>query len=194
VAKPASSVKRLTPVEVAQHRKDGQCFHCNEFFTNGHKVCKQLFCIKVTEDDDTPANDTDMPVISIHTLTGIRPHAGRSMQLYVVINGTWITALVDSGSTHNLVDTAERIGLKFGGRAGLRVTVANDERAHSPGCCKDLPITIGDEPFTLDCFGLALGSHEMVLRVQWLESLGPILWDFTARTIVFVRNGHRVCW
>jgi hypothetical protein len=99
VAKPALSVKRLTPVEVAQHRKDGQCFHCNEFFTNGHKVCKQLFCIEVTEDDDTPTNDTDMPVISIHTPTGIRPHAGRNMQLYVVINGTRITALVDSGST-----------------------------------------------------------------------------------------------
>jgi hypothetical protein len=79
------------------------------------------------------------------------------------------------------------------GRAGLRVIVANDERVHSSGCCKDLPITIGDELFTLDYFGLTLGSHEMVLGVQWLESLGPILWDFTACTIVFVRNGHRIC-
>jgi hypothetical protein len=34
----------------------------------------------------------------------------------------------------------------------------------------------------------------MVLGVQWLESVGPILWDFTAHTIVFIRNGHRVCW
>jgi hypothetical protein len=197
VAKPASSVKRPTPVEVAQHRKDGQCFHCNEFFTNGHKeVCKQLFCIEVTEDDDIPADDIDTPVISIHELTSIRPRAGRTMQLYVVINDARITALVDLGSAHNFVDldTAERIGLKFGGRARLRATVANGERVHSPGCCKDLPITIGDEPFTLDYFGLALGSHEMVLGVQWLESLGPILWDFTARTIVFARNRHRVCW
>jgi hypothetical protein len=51
--------------------------------------------------------------------------------------------------------------------------VANGERVHSLGYCKDLPITIGDEPFTLDCFGLMLGSYEMVLGVQWLESLGP---------------------
>jgi hypothetical protein len=92
------------------------------------------------------------------------------------------------------LDTVERIGLNFGGQAGLRVTVANGERIHSPGCCKDLPITIGDESFTLDCFGIALGSYEMVLRVQWLESLGLILWDFNARTIIFVRNGHRFCW
>jgi hypothetical protein len=90
VVKPASSVKWLTPAEVAQRHKDGQCFHCNEFFTNGHKeVCKQLFCIEVTKDDDTPADDTDTPVISIHALTGIHPRAGRTIQLYVVINDAW---------------------------------------------------------------------------------------------------------
>jgi hypothetical protein len=72
--------------------------------------------------------------------------------------------------------------------------VANDEHVQSLGCCKGLPIAIGDVPFTLDCFILALGSYGMVLGVQWLESLGPILWDFTARTIAFVRNGHQVCW
>jgi hypothetical protein len=66
------------------------------------------------------------------------------------------------------------------------------QACQSPGYCKDLPITISDESFTLDCFSLALGSYD--LDVQWLESLGPILWDFTARTIVFVQNGHRVCW
>jgi hypothetical protein len=32
----------------------------------------------------------------------------------------------------------------------------------------------------------------MVLGIQWLESLGPILWDFRNRTMAFVWNGHRV--
>jgi predicted aspartyl protease len=43
------------------------------------------------------------------------------MQLYAIIKGAQITALVDSGSTHNFMDldTAEHIGLKFGDRAGL---------------------------------------------------------------------------
>jgi hypothetical protein len=134
-------------------------------------VCKQLFCIKVTEDNDTQVDDTDTPVISIHAFTGIRPHVGCTMQLYIIINDARITALVHLGSTHNFVDldTAERISLKFGGRAGLRVTMANDERVHSPGCCKDLPITIGDEPFTLDYFNLALGSHEWCSRSSGLS-------------------------
>jgi hypothetical protein len=130
-------------------------------------VCKQLFCIEVIEDDDTPTDGTDTLVIPINVLTGIRPHTGRTMQLYVIIKGAQITALVDSGSTHNFVDldTAERISLKFGGRAGLRVTVANNKRVHRLSYCKDLPITIDDELFILDCFGLMLGSYEMVLGV-----------------------------
>jgi hypothetical protein len=75
VAKPASLVKQLTPAEVAQRNKDEQCFHYDEFFTQGHKqVCKQLFCIEV--DDDDMATPTDTSMISIHALISICPRAG----------------------------------------------------------------------------------------------------------------------
>jgi hypothetical protein len=53
---------------------------------------------------------------------------------------------------------------------------------------------IGSELFHLDCYRLALGSYDMVLGVHWLESLGPILWDFGKCTISFVRDGHGVLW
>jgi hypothetical protein len=32
----------------------------------------------------------------------------------------------------------------------------------------------------------------MVLGIQWLESLGPNLWDFKKRTMAFVRDGQQV--
>jgi hypothetical protein len=43
------------------------------------------------------------------------------MQLVVDINGVWLTALLDSGSTHNFVDLEEAVParLQLGGRAGL---------------------------------------------------------------------------
>jgi hypothetical protein len=34
----------------------------------------------------------------------------------------------------------------------------------------------------------------MVLGTQWLESLGPILWDFCCGTLAFVWNGHHIIW
>jgi hypothetical protein len=62
------------------------------------------------------------------------------------------------------------------------------------GRCLDMAIAIGDELFTIACYGLSLSSYEMVLQVQWLESLGPILWDFTSHTMAFVQDGHHVIW
>jgi hypothetical protein len=55
------------------------------------------------------------------------------------------------------------------------VVVANGDRIDSPGCCRDIDIAIGGELFRIDCYGLSLGSYDMVLGVQWLESLRPIL-------------------
>ena len=34
----------------------------------------------------------------------------------------------------------------------------------------------------------------MVLGVQWLGTLGPILWDFAKQTMAFKRSGKRVLW
>jgi hypothetical protein len=55
-------------------------------------------------------------------------------------------------------------------------------------------IVISNESFVIDRYRHALSSYKMVLGVQWLESLGPMLWDFTRRLLSFVRDGHQVCW
>jgi hypothetical protein len=60
--------------------------------------------------------------------------------------------------------------------------------ATSPGCCKNLRISVDGEGFYIDYYDLALGSYEMVLGVQWLESLGPMLWDFGKRTLAQQRT------
>jgi hypothetical protein len=57
-----------------------------------------------------------------------------------------------------------------------------------------MSFSITGEEFSIDCYGLMLGSYEMVLGVHWLESLGPILWDFSRCTMAFVHNGHQVTW
>jgi hypothetical protein len=164
-----------------QHRKDGQCFHCDQFFTNGHKlVCKHLFTIEVLDDhgDQAPQVDGDDRTISIHALIRVWPRSGKTMQFHININNTRRLALLDFGSTHNFVDndTADRASIKLGHRSGLKVAIANGDRVHSPVCCWNMSIIIGNEGFIINCYGLALGSYEMVLVMLWLESLGPMFW------------------
>jgi hypothetical protein len=117
------------------------------------------------------------------------------MQLAVTVNGTLLTALLDFGSTHNFMDleAASRASIVLSGQAGLHVVMANRDRVQCPGSCRDMSMIIGDELFHLHCYRLTLGSYDMMLGVHWLESLGPILWDFGRRTIS-VRNGHNVLW
>jgi hypothetical protein len=72
--------------------------------------------------------------------------------------------------------------------------VSNGDRVASSGCCTNLKIFIAGDAFTIDYYGLSLGSYDMVLGVQWLESLGLFLWDFKNRTLSFERNGRTVRW
>jgi hypothetical protein len=118
------------------------------------------------------------------------------MHIHVHIAGILLIALLNMGSTHNFINTdmATHVGLTLLGSSGLRVTVANDDHVTSPGCCRDLTVSIGNEQFIIDCYGLSIGPYDMVLGVQWLESLGPVLLDFASWTIAFMRNGHHVLW
>jgi hypothetical protein len=65
--KPAT--KMLSLAEIAERRHKGQCFHCDDLFTNGHRdVCKQLFMIELIDDTDESAFGTpEGPTISLHT-------------------------------------------------------------------------------------------------------------------------------
>jgi hypothetical protein len=194
-----ATVMCLTSAVIAHRQKDGKCFHCNDFFVQGHKKqCKQLFVIEVVvedSNDEQPPDGTE-PTISLHALTDIQPHSGRTMQVYIIINDTKLRALLDSGSNHNFVDSeaASRTSTVFGARHSLPVAVASGDRINSFRCCHILKISIANEDFIIDCYGLVLGSYEMVLGVQWLASLGPILWDFEKQSMSFVRNGCTVKW
>jgi hypothetical protein len=163
-----SFVLKLTPVEVAKCRSKNQCFHCNDQYVHSHKEqCKQLFTIEVITDELLVQPSEVDPAISLHTLIGIQPRSGHMMQVSVIINGCSLVVLLDSGSTHNFVDsaTAERVGLRLQHHSSLHVTVANGDHVYSPRCCRDLNIMIGGELFHIVCYGLALGSYDMVLVV-----------------------------
>jgi hypothetical protein len=157
-------------------------------------VCKHLFIIEVIDDKPPATGEASNPTISIHNLIGIEPRFDRTMKVVVTINKVQLTALLDSSLTHNFVHmtTATRAGLQLAARDNLYVAVTNGDRINSSRCCHNLPISIGREVFVIDCYGIALGSYDMVLGVQWLESLSPILWDFGRRTMSFIQDGHRV--
>jgi hypothetical protein len=43
-----------------------------------------------------------------------------------------------------------------------------------------------------DFFLLPLGNYEVVLGIEWLRTLGDVLWNFSKLTMKFTLNGQRV--
>ena len=105
------------------------------------------------------------------------------MLLKVAIQGECLLALLDTGCTHNFLqgDIMRRLGLQPAGGEHLRVT-------------RDVPISIEGEAFSITCVGLNLGCFDCILGVDYLRTLGAILWDFEAMTMAFWRDGRRICW
>ena len=105
-------------------------------------------------------------------------------------------ALLDSESSHNFIDIAlaQRAGVRLQPCPHLTVTVANGDRVASLGKAPAQNVSVDGEAFGVDLYALPLGEYDMVLGVQWLGTLGPILWDFTTHTMCFTRAGRSITW
>jgi hypothetical protein len=57
-----------------------------------------------------------------------------------------------------------------------------------------VPLSIDTEAFSISCFGVMLGSFDLILGYDFLCALRPILWDFARHRMTFTRGDHRVTW
>ena len=74
--------------------------------------------------DTASKHDITSPGALLHALTGIRTED--TMQLYVIINGILLLALLDTVSTHNFIDRSMANPIQLGAQPsrGLHITVA----------------------------------------------------------------------
>ncbi|XP_066320154.1 uncharacterized protein [Miscanthus floridulus] len=171
-------VKRLTQAEQEERRRLGLCYNCDEKYGRGHnRVCKKLFVLdSIEEDDDADAEGSDdgptgadAPVFSLHAVAGVR--VGKTIQVRVQLGSEVLTALLDTGSTHNFISEAAalRIGLPPQQQPRITATVANGERISCPGVLRQAPITIQGARFNVDLYMMPLAAYDM-------------------------RHGREVCW
>lgn len=105
---------------MADHRKLGLCYNCNEPYVHDHK-CPYLY-LEVTDyiveepNDDVPKDtttattaeamtfDPDTPMISLSMITGIRTED--TMQLRIQVGAQEFMTLLDLRSTHNFISSS----------------------------------------------------------------------------------------
>jgi hypothetical protein len=72
--------------------------------------------------------------------------------------------------------------------------VANGDRVSSRGICRAVHIFVDQDEFDIDIFVIPLEGYNIVHGVQWIRSLGPILWDFSRARVCCWLDDHRVVW
>jgi hypothetical protein len=118
------------------------------------------------------------------------------MQVRLRLGDVNVHALIDSGSTHNLVTekVASHTELPTVGCSSASVTMASGERVSCTGVYRRAPFSINDDQFSADFFMLPLPGYDVVPDTKWLATLGPILWDFAAFAMSFWHKDHLICW
>jgi hypothetical protein len=191
--------RRLTPDEMAERRRLGLCFNCNEKYTRDHnRFCRRIFFLDGVEIENAAEatgvaeNDGEAPCFSLQAVTGV-PMAG-TMQIAVALGVASFVALLDSGSTHNFIseEAARRSGLPLRQRPCLTALVAKGERVTCAGVICDAPLLIDGDSFLADLYVMPLVGYDVVLGTRWLGELGPIVWDLGRRRMSFQCQGRPI--
>ncbi|XP_068653851.1 uncharacterized protein [Aristolochia californica] len=161
--------------------------------------CKRLFSIELWEEGPEELPETDIveeeqqdPDLFLHAMHGLR--SSNTMQVKDKLHHLLLLALVDSGSTHNFISepVTKQLRLEIQQQKGLSVSVANGAKIVSVGLCANTPFTIEGHSFKADLLDIPLAGFDLVLGVKWLQLLGPILWDFQARTMTFTAQQGQI--
>lgn len=130
--------------------------------------------------------------MSLQALTGVSTyHTIRVMGLY---NKKALQILLDSGSTHNFLDLtmARKLGCKLEEVKPMAITSGGGHKLEAPYVCKGFVWTMHNHEFSADMIVLPLVCCYLILGIQWLKSLGPILWVFEKLLMEFSVQGRKI--
>ncbi|XP_049345420.1 uncharacterized protein LOC125809928 [Solanum verrucosum] len=211
--------KLLSPAEMEERRSKGLCFNCDEKYSYGH-VCKkkrQLFYMEVEEGEGEPKEmeddimvdptefftmigqglETDnegaiLTHVSVHAMNG--SHDFRTMRVTMSVKGKVVHVLIDTCSTHNFLDlnTAKKLGCVMIAISPFAVSVADGKKIQSNYVCKKLAWKMQGVSFDSDMLVLPIGGCNMVLGIQWLITLGDIMWNFRRLKMEFTIMGRKI--
>nr|KYP61599.1 Retrotransposable element Tf2 [Cajanus cajan]KYP61600.1 Retrotransposable element Tf2 [Cajanus cajan] len=184
-------IKKLTEAEMQARRDKNLCFNCDEKYTRGHR-CKPQFLLLTTFDSDD-AGDTaateelqfsdedpqEAGLISLHAFSG--QWTPQTFRVTGSIRGYAVQILVDSGATHNFIQSRVAQFLHLPSRptpSPLRVMVGNGEYLPCSSFCPQVSLSLGQQAFSVDLYPLELSGTDIVLGVHWLSMISPFVMDY----------------
>jgi hypothetical protein len=212
---PSSSmpIQRISPEQMRERRQRGLCYNCDEKWNPSHKCqTPKIYLMHGMEvlgeekgedvyyDSSTGEEMIQLPEIqectdpeiSLYAISGsLSP---KTMRLVGKLKNQLVVILIDSGSTHNFIDpaVAKKARLPCITTTLIQVKVANGAQLNSEGRCNAVTLKMQGNTITTAFYVLTLGGCDIVLGIEWLRTLGPILWDFLHLTMQYSQAGKQI--
>lgn len=161
-------------------------------------MCYTKFLLLLTEeeqnpDDSTPpwTDDQNLETEPLHfqlsTQALNRDTSPKILKFMGLITGLQVSVLVDTGSSHNIIQPriAKYLNLHLSFINPFTIMVGNGDRLTCNGLCPQVPLKIQDHTFTIPCYLIAIEGADVVLGLDWLSTLGPISADFATSSLSF---------
>lgn len=86
----------------------------------------------------------------------------------------------------------EFLGILVVAHTPFLVIVGNGDSIQCNGCCQDVQVRIAEQDFHISFFILPIHGADLVLGVQWLQTLGSFLSDYSIPSIQFTYNNKPI--
>lgn len=175
-------------------------YHYDDKWVAGHRCKPSLHLLIVDDEGDTPTPsslpddlpDQLLPHVSMNALAGLL--APKTFRIYGAVNHHRVVILVDSGNTHNFIQTrvARFLNLKHSPTNPLQVMVGNGNVFECDFVCPSISLVIQGHLFPMDLFNLPITGTDIVLGIQWLKALEAVTTDYSYLTMTFSYLGQLV--
>ena len=107
------------------------------------------------------------------------------MKMIGSILGHEVVVLVNSGATHNFItsELAEILALPLSSTEDYGVQMGSGHAVKGAGVCRSVPLSLQSIEIVDDFLPLELGSTDVILGVQWLETLGETIHHWKEHTM-----------
>ena len=181
------------------------CYNCNTKYSKGrHYGEKTIFYIDCEEEEakeQEPSQDEEIeeitskhvtPTVSCHALVGIC--TPQTLKIEGYIKKRKVTVLIDCGSTHNFIHCklAKALNCFVYPAPEFQLMIANGGTINCSGKCHKITLTIGEYVLNILILAIPIGGVDVVLGVQWLQSLGMVALNFLELFMKFSLDGKEL--
>ncbi|PNX96205.1 Ty3/gypsy retrotransposon protein, partial [Trifolium pratense] len=118
----------------------------------------------------------------------------QSLKFPGLLHGLVVTVLVDTGSTHNILQPriASHLHIPTKTIPNFSVMVGNGSHLNCSGFCPNVPINIQNNLFHIPFYLLPIEGADVVLGMEWLRTLGPLTADFSIPKLSFQHHDTNI--